>query len=84
MGSASMILTNCKELVERSTRGEFENASWLTKIFIRMHLVMCRHCRRYKRQMGLITQTVRSKAARAVDPSQLEDLKKKIIDRLSR
>ncbi len=77
-----MILTNCKELAERSTRGEFESASILTRMIIRMHLAMCTHCVRYKKQLGQITQAVRKKAERSVEPVRLADLKKRIKDRL--
>ena len=49
-----------------------------------MHLAMCRHCRRYMRQMEIIREAVRSRSAQAVDASKLEDFKKKLIDRLRR
>ncbi len=78
-----MFLPNCKEMSERVSSGEFEDAGLLTRLFVRMHLTMCGHCRRYFRQIGLITRAVRGKAGRLVDRERLAGLKKRIIGRLA-
>lgn len=69
-------------MAERSTRGEFEDASWPTRMLVRMHLLMCRHCRRFKTQMELISAAARKRADDSVDPSRLADFKRKLVERL--
>ncbi|MFH2204481.1 MAG: hypothetical protein ABIJ96_15300 [Elusimicrobiota bacterium] len=79
-----MILTNCRELARRSTNGEFDNASWITKLIVRMHLMMCGSCARYSRQLERISQAVCAQAERSVDPEKLVLLRRRINDRLTR
>jgi len=77
-----MFMPTCKEMAERSTRGEFENASWITRLFVAMHMGMCVNCRLFARQMKQIAQAVREKADRAVDPAKLAEFEKRLIRRL--
>ncbi len=79
-----MILTHCKDLARRSTRGEFEDASWFTRLLIWMHLLMCRHCSRFKAQMELISQTAKKTADAPLEPLRLNEFKKKLLERLGR
>ncbi len=78
-----MILFNCRELARRSTRGEFDDAGWLTRFLIRMHLGMCKGCRRYGAQLKAIADAVREKARSSVSPEKADALKKKVMRRLS-
>lgn len=75
-----MILYNCQELSERYCRGELEDASWLTRLLVRMHLAMCRHCRLYREQVDFIVEAVRRRSKGSVEPERL----KKFEDRLIR
>ena len=56
----------------------------MTKLLIRMHLGMCRHCQRYMRQMEIIVEAVRSKNKTSVDPDSLPAFKKKILEHLKK
>lgn len=75
-------MMSCRELAERSTRGEFENVSFFWKLLIRMHVAMCCHCEHYGKQLAQIAQAVREKANRSVDPARLEVFKKRLSSRL--
>ncbi len=47
-------MLSCKEVVveiERRLDGEL---SWRARMALRMHLLMCRHCGRYERQLKLL------------------------------
>ena len=77
-----MILTNCKDMADRGTRGEFDDASWFTRLLVRAHLLMCRHCRRFKAQMELISAEARKRADNSIEPSWLADFKQKLVRHL--
>ncbi len=78
-----MILFNCRELAKRSTRGEFDDAGWFTRLMIRMHMGMCKGCERYGAQLKAIAESVRGKAKSSVSPERADALKKKVMRRLS-
>jgi predicted anti-sigma-YlaC factor YlaD len=78
-----IFMPSCKEMAERATRGEFENASWFTKIMVKLHMGMCENCRLFGKQMSQIAEAVKEKADRSVDPERVSALKKRLISRLS-
>jgi len=77
-----VILTNCREMAARGTRGEFDDASWFTRLLVRAHLLMCRHCRRFKAQMELISAEARQRADDLLEPARLADFKRKLVRHL--
>ncbi|MFV3414423.1 zf-HC2 domain-containing protein [Pseudomonas nitroreducens] len=52
-------MLTCKELVARSSDLLDEQLGWREKLALRRHLLLCRHCRRYLRQMRLAQATLR-------------------------
>ena len=40
-------MPNCKELAYLIASGELQEKAWTQQMGIRMHLLMCRHCKRY-------------------------------------
>jgi hypothetical protein len=52
-------MLNCREITDRAS--EFLNATlpWHVRLEVRLHLMMCRFCREYVRQMNLVVQTLR-------------------------
>lgn len=53
-------MLTCKELVARSSDLLDEQLGWREKLALRRHLLLCRHCRRYLRQMRLTQATLRA------------------------
>lgn len=69
-------MLNCREISERTS--DFIDAAlpWRVRLKVRLHLMMCRLCREYVRQMTLVTRTLRrlpeSEPPGEVSPDQLE------------
>ena len=78
-----MMMLSCKEMAEKATRGEFDDAGWLTRLLIRMHIGMCEHCRRFSAQMKFISRAAKERAAQSVDAAHLDAFKRRLKDRLA-
>ena len=74
-----MILFDCREVSRRVSRGDYDQASRLTRMLVRAHQAMCGHCARYARQMALIAQALREVSERSINRDELADLEKRII-----
>lgn len=49
-------MLSCKQFVERASDAEeYESASFSTKITIKFHLFICKHCRKYNMQFRTTT-----------------------------
>lgn len=68
---------NCREISERAS--DFIDAAlpWHVRLEVRLHLMMCRFCREYVRQMELIAQTLRRLPLRGPAPG----LDQQLLDR---
>lgn len=77
-----MRLLTCREVSGMLGRGEFEEARGLRKALAWLHLLYCRHCRRYKRQLRLLAAAARLWAERLVEAPRLEAFEKRLIERL--
>ncbi len=52
---------------------QLQDAGWIRRLSLRMHLAMCRFCRRYARQLDLLgTEARRSWTATDADESALQ------------
>ena len=47
-------MLNCREITERTSDFIDARLPWREKMEVRLHLVMCRFCREYMRQMTLV------------------------------
>lgn len=54
-----MMLPTCKEVSTAFARGEYDAASFVTKLRVRLHLAICWHCRRFRSQIRLVEQALR-------------------------
>ena len=75
-------MLRCKEVAEIIAGDELEAARWTLRLGVRMHLLMCVHCRRYERQLKMIGRTARSilgPSAEDQDPAVLGRLERAIL-----
>lgn len=49
-------MMTCREVSELNGTGRIEDAGLLTRLKVRLHLLMCRHCREYARQLRIISE----------------------------
>jgi len=61
-------MLNCREITERAS--DFIDAAlpWHVRLEVRLHLMMCRLCREYVRQLALVVRTLRRLPSREVAP----------------
>ena len=75
-------MLNCKEVVRLIASDELADAVWLTRAPVRLHLLMCRHCRGYAAQLRAIGSAARDRwDTRPADRQALEKLESSILER---
>ncbi len=71
----------CQEVARQIASDEFTEANLWQRLQVRLHLLMCRHCRRYAVQLHSIDETARNLwGPHTQDPSTLERLEGEIMD----
>ena len=71
----------CQEVARRIASDEFKEANGWQRFWVRLHLLMCRHCRCYAVQLHSIGETARNLwGPHTEDPSTLERLEREIIE----
>jgi anti-sigma factor ChrR (cupin superfamily) len=72
-------MLKCKEVTRLLASDEYLESRWGRRLAIRMHLVMCQHCRRYARQLRAIRNVASSLwKLSPSDRSTLEQLERRI------
>jgi predicted anti-sigma-YlaC factor YlaD len=67
-------MLNCREITERASDFVDATLPWRTRLQVRMHLLMCRFCREYIRQMALVARTLRRLPAQEPSPELQKEL----------
>jgi predicted anti-sigma-YlaC factor YlaD len=76
-------MLTCKEISRTIASDELATAGWRRRLSVRLHLLMCRHCRRYFRQMREIgTAARRIFGEERPDPDSQEQLRSSILGRI--
>lgn len=52
-------MLNCREITERASDFLDATLPWHVRLQVRLHVMMCRYCREYIRQLALVTRTLR-------------------------
>ena len=52
-------MLNCKQFVSQNDELLSAELPFYRKLHLRLHLLMCRHCRRYARQSKLLTSAIK-------------------------
>jgi anti-sigma factor RsiW len=58
-------MLSCREVVEDADRWIAGELPWRQRLAMRLHLSMCRHCRRYVHQLKMLIRAVPSMHANA-------------------
>ncbi len=67
-------MISCRELTTAIASDELATASWRKRLSIRFHLMRCKHCRCYQRQVKALGGVIRQLAGKAQQPSpELEE-----------
>lgn len=74
------MMPTCREVSRAVASGELERAGFWTRLGVRVHLLMCRQCRRYSKQLGAIGQTAREVFREApADQASVDRLRETIL-----
>ena len=76
-------MLTCKEISRSIASDELASAGWRKHWSIKLHLMMCRYCRRYSREIEAIgTATRRVFGSAHSDPGARERLRDSILERI--
>jgi predicted anti-sigma-YlaC factor YlaD len=79
----AIAMMTCKDVSALVSTGDLDAAPLGTRLFVRLHLSMCRHCRAFSRQIEALTNAARALAA-ARDAECPADFEATLADRLRR
>lgn len=78
------MMMRCKEVSHLVASGEADDLGFMKRLELRLHLMMCRHCANYARQIRALGDGVRRLAAsQDPPPEELRHLEDRICDHLS-
>jgi hypothetical protein len=75
-------MLKCREVEQKIGSGDIDNSGFAERFAVRFHLLMCRHCRAYARQIRAIGEAARDALGSfQVAPKTLSELKERIMKR---
>lgn len=78
-----MGMPTCREVTRMIASGGLAEASARQRLGVRLHAMLCRHCRRYARQMRAIGMAARKVLARpSGEHESVERLRKALLGRI--
>lgn len=69
-----MIVLSCREVTQSAGDYLDSDVSWSRRMQIRLHLAMCRHCRRYVEQLAISIKALRGIKEDPVAPDTAEQV----------
>lgn len=71
-------MMSCRQVTTLVASGALETAGWRTRLSVRLHHLMCHHCRRYARQIAAVSWA----AGRLFrnEGTDLDELERKILE----
>lgn len=73
-------MLRCKEVTRLCASDALRTAPLMTRVAARLHLVICRHCRRYARELARIGAAVRARGnTPSGDPGRDEALVRRVF-----
>lgn len=72
----------CRDVSTLMASGRLGAEPWFRRLLAHAHLAMCRHCRRFRRQIQRLDAGMR-RALADLDRGQPADLEERVLSRLS-
>jgi predicted anti-sigma-YlaC factor YlaD len=76
------IMPSCKEVTAAVASDDLPRRPWHERLAVRLHLLMCRHCRRYVKQLAGIASAVRGLYREK--PPSTDSLEKSILESIKK
>jgi len=74
-------MLNCKTVVKKISSED--QISWMQKIEIKLHLMMCHHCGKYARQLKLLSAGLK-KALSLQNSQGIQKIEDQVIDKIKK
>jgi len=78
------LIFDCSEISRLVSDSMDRKLSFYQRLGIRIHLMMCRYCARYRKQLFFLRKTIRFHSAMAVDEKPSTDLSDESRNRIKR
>ncbi len=77
-------MQNCRQVAYLVASDGLEHAGWATRLLTRLHLLLCKNCRRYATQIAMMGRIGRETwSADSVDSNTVQRLEGSIMDHAS-
>lgn len=70
---------NCRDVSVRISSGALDDAPWRTRAVTRLHLLYCRHCRRFAKQIDALGAICRGDLSSVPEPDRIRSLEDRIL-----
>jgi anti-sigma factor ChrR (cupin superfamily) len=74
-------MLKCRDVGQQIGTDGIQHSGLMKRLAVRLHLMMCRHCRAYARQIRAIGKAARDINASSADPTTVARMKRRITDR---
>jgi len=74
---------SCREVSRLAAQGALEEGPLWARCLLRFHLLYCRRCRRFARELALLGHAAREWAKGLVEPAAVQAFEAKLLERLS-
>lgn len=71
-------MMSCRQASRTIASDDLASAGWRRRLAVRLHLLLCRHCRCYAGQLAAIGDATRNLQQ---DPGSLQDLEQTLLER---
>ncbi len=73
----------CKEAAKVCDKAQYNEASFLSILYFKMHLLMCKFCRGHSSRNAKLTAAIQSSNLKTLRPEEKQLLKKRLQEHLN-
>lgn len=84
MAGGLLNFLSCRQVSRLMAEGLFDEAPGYVRFLAWLHLLYCRHCRRFKRELALLARAAGAWSRGLVEPAALAALEARLIAGLSK
>jgi hypothetical protein len=74
-------MIRCRQVARLVSAGELSESALRTRVAVRLHLMMCRHCRRFVRQLSWLGDAARALVRGFERDEAVHDLEARLLRR---
>ncbi|MBI4348877.1 MAG: anti-sigma factor [Elusimicrobia bacterium] len=74
---------SCREAAKRLAAGVLEDGLSWERMLLRLHLLICPPCRRFRRELRVLSAAARAWSGALVSPARRAELEKRLLSRFT-